>query len=167
LGIDVRYGRPACPQDNAAHEQMHQVLQAQTAMPAAASVAAQQRRFDRWRHRYNWNRPHRSLGMQVPGSLYRPTKRPAVVQVWTYPANWIQKPVDPRGRIRWQGRAHLIGQAFGRRTVALCPVREDVVSVFFGPHLLGEIHAADTTAIRAVRIRSPRKRTTKQTKGGS
>lgn len=167
LGIEVRYGRPACPQDNAGHEQMHQVLQAQTATPAAASVAAQQRRFDRWRHRYNTDRPHRSLGMQVPAALYRPIKHPPVVLTWTYPAHWIQKTVDPRGRIRWQGRARLIGQAFGRRIVALCPIREDVVSVFFGPHLLGEIHAADTTAIRAVHIRIGRTRTPKQTKGGS
>jgi putative transposase len=167
LGIAMRYGRPACPQDNAAHEQMHQVLHAQTAKPAAASLAAQQRRFDRWRHRYNRDRPHRALGMQLPCSVYHPNKRPPVVQAWTYPADWILKTTDPRGRIRWQGRARLIGQAFGRRTVALRPEREGVVSVFFGPHLLGELHAADTTAIRAVSIRSPRKRNPKHTKGGS
>lgn len=167
LGIAVRYGRPACPQDNAAHEQMHQVLHAQTAKPAAASLAAQQHRFDRWRHRYNRDRPHRALGMQVPCSVYHPSNRPPVVQKWTYPAGWILKTTDPRGRIRWQGRARLIGQAFGRRTIALRPDRNGVVSVFFGPHLLGEIHAADTTAIRSVRIRTLRQRTPKQTKGGS
>jgi hypothetical protein len=165
LGIEVRYGRPACPQDNAAHEQMHQVLHQQTATPPAASLVAQQRRFDRWRHRYNRNRPHRALNMQVPSSLYRPSKRPPVVLVWTYPANWIQKTTDPRGRIRWQGRARLIGQAFGRRIVALRPERENVVSVFFGPHLLGEIHADDTTAIRAVRTRPARKPHPKTIKG--
>jgi putative transposase len=167
LGIAVRYGRPACPQDNAAHEQMHQVLQTQTAKPAAASVAAQQRRFDRWRHRYNTDRPHRSLGMQMPISLYRPIKRLPMILARNYPVHWIQKNVDPRGRIRWKGRARLVGQAFGRQIVALCPVREDVVRVFFGPHLLGEIHAADTTAIRAVRTNHIHIRAQRQTKGGS
>jgi putative transposase len=167
LGIEVRYGRPACPQDNAAHEQMHQVLHEQTAKPAAASLAAQQRRFDRWRYRYNRDRPHRALGMQLPCSAYHPSKRPPAVQKWIYPADWITKTTDPRGRIRWKGRARLIGQAFGRRIVALRPQRENVVCVYFGPHLLGEIHATDITAIRAVRIRTPRKRTAKQTKGGS
>lgn len=167
LGIAVRYGRPACPQDNAAHEQMHQVLHHQTARPAAASLAAQQRRFDRWRHRYNRDRPHRALGMQLPSSLYRPSPRPPVVQTWTYPTNWTQKTTDPRGRIRWQGRARLIGQAFGRRIVALRPERAGVVRVFFGPHLLGEIHATDTTAIRAVRTRRGHLHSPKIPKGGS
>lgn len=167
LGIEVRYGRPACPQDNAAHEQMHQVLHQQTAMPPAASLAAQQRRFDRWRHRYNSDRPHRALGMQLPSSLYQPSKRPPVALTWTYPADWIQKNTDPRGRIRWKGQARLIGQAFGRRTVALRPEREGVVSVFFGPHLLGDIHAADTTAIRAVRPRTGRNRSPKHLREGA
>ena len=152
LGIEVRYGRPGCPQDNAAHEQMHQVLHQQTATPPAASLVAQQRRFDRWCHVYNRHRPHQALGMQLPGALYRPSQRPPQPLTWTYPENWIQKQTDPRGRIRWKGRARLIGQAFGRRIIALRTERDGVVSVFFGPHLLGEIHATDTTAIRAIRI---------------
>lgn len=41
LGIRMEYGRPACPQDNAEHEQMHQVLTLQTTKPVAGSVAAQ------------------------------------------------------------------------------------------------------------------------------
>jgi transposase InsO family protein len=167
LGIAVRYGRPACPQDNAAHEQMHQVLHEQTAKPAAASLAAQQRRFDRWQRRYNRDRPHRALGMQVPVSMYQSGPRPPVAAKWTYPAEWLQKTTDPRGRIRWKGRARLIGQAFGRRVVALRPERPDVVSVFFGPHLLGEIYAADTTAIRAVKVRTLRHSHTQPEKGGS
>lgn len=156
LGIAVRYGRPACPQDNAAHEQMHQVLQQQTARPAAGSGPAQQRRFERWRRRYNQDRPHQALGMQLPAALYRPSPRRPVTLIWRYPAHWILKTTDLRGRIRWAGRARLIGQAFGRQLIALRPERPGVVSVHFGPHLLGELHAADTTAIRAVRVRSPR-----------
>lgn len=167
LGIAVRYGRPACPQDNAAHEQMHQVLQEQTARPAAATLPAQQRRFERWRRRYNTDRPHHALGMQLPAALYRSRPRPFATLPWRYPAHWILKTTDPRGRIRWAGRARLIGQAFGRQLIALRPERPGVVSVFFGPHLLGELHAADTTAIRAVRLRSTRNPLTQPDKGGS
>ncbi|HVZ63142.1 MAG TPA: integrase core domain-containing protein [Lacunisphaera sp.] len=167
LGIGVRYGRPACPQDNAAHEQMHQVLQQQTAAPAAASLQAQQRRFERWRRRYNHDRPHRALGMQLPASLYRPTPCRPTPLVWRYPSHWIVKTIDPRGRIRWSGRARLIGQAFGRQLIALRPERHGVVSVHFGPHLLGHLHAADTTAIRLVRAILPRNPHTQSDKGGS
>jgi hypothetical protein len=153
LGIDVLHGRPGCPQDNAAHEQMHQVLHQQTAKPPAASLQAQQRRFERWRRHYNRDRPHHALGMQVPAALYqRSDRRPQLLR-WTYPPAWLQKRADSRGRIRWRGRVRLIGQAFGNRIIALRPDRTGVVSVFFGPHLLGELHDTDPTALRAVTVR--------------
>jgi transposase InsO family protein len=153
LGIDVLYGRPGCPQDNAAHEQMHRVLHQHTAKPSAGSLRAQQRRFERWRRHYNHDRPHQALGMQVPAALYQRSDRQPQPLRWTYPPAWLQKRTDPRGRIRWRGRARLIGQAFGHRTIALRPGRPGVVRVYFGPHLLGELHATDTTAIRPVCLR--------------
>jgi putative transposase len=151
LGIEVIHGRPGCPQDNAAHEQMHQVLQKETAQPAAPTVAAQQRRFDRWRKKYNRRRPHEALGMHPPVALYQPSPRPLQLQQWRYPAAWKLKRTDPRGRLTWRNRPRLIGKAFGRQFVALKLVRPDVAEVYFGPHLLGELHAGDHTAIRAVR----------------
>ena len=157
LGIEVLHGRPGCPQDNAAHEQMHRVLHQQTARPPSASLEAQQRRFERWRRHYNHDRPHHALGMQVPAALYQRSDRRSVPLPWTYPLAWLQKRTDPRGRIRWRGRVRLIGQAFGKRIVALRPLRSGVVRVYFGPHLLGELHEADTTAIRPVRLRFPAK----------
>ncbi|MEO6001785.1 MAG: DDE-type integrase/transposase/recombinase [Opitutus sp.] len=69
LGIRVEYSRPACPQDNAAHEQMHRVLKAATARPPAWCAQAQQRRFDRWRYYYNHARPHATLGQRLPAEL--------------------------------------------------------------------------------------------------
>ncbi len=153
LGIEVVHGRPGCPQDNAAHEQMHQVLQAETAKPAAPTVAAQQRRFDRWREKYNRRRPHESLGMHPPIAVYRPSPRPLQLQQWHYPKDWELKRTDPRGRLSWRNRPRLIGAAFGRQLVALKLIHPDVAEVYFGPHLLGELHAGDHTAIRAVRCR--------------
>ena len=168
LGIAVRYGRPACPQDNAAHEQMHQVLHQQTARPPAPNLAAQRRRFSRWRRLYNEDRPHRALGMQPPAAHYRSSPQPSLrTPVWTYPADSILKRTDSRGRIRWAGRPRLIGQAFARQLIALRPQRPELVHVYFGPHLLGEIHASDTTAIRAVRVRTHRSSSTQPRKGGS
>ena len=45
LGITVEFVRPAHPEDNGAHEQMHRVLRADVATPPAPSVAAQKRRI--------------------------------------------------------------------------------------------------------------------------
>jgi transposase InsO family protein len=152
-GIVVEYSRPACPQDNAEHEQMHQVLHQQTARPAAATLAQQQRRFERWRWQYNFDRPHRAIGMQLPCALYEPSTRRLQPLQWKYPHHWERKRTDPRGRIHWARRQRVIGGAFGRQIVALKSVRAGVVAVYFGPHLLGELHAKDPGAIRAVTVR--------------
>jgi transposase InsO family protein len=158
LGIKVEYGRPGCPQDNSEHEQMHQVLHQQTASPAAATRRAQQCRFDRWREAYNRDRPNRAIGMQLPAALYRPSKYAANVLVCRYPRSWVRKLTDPRGRVRWAGAPRQIGRAFAGKTVALKPVKPGVVEVFFGPYLLGELHAADPGAIRALRVQSQARR---------
>jgi putative transposase len=155
LGIKVEYGRPGCPQDNAAHEQMHRVLKQQTASPPAPSLAAQQRRFARWRHYYNLQRPHEALNSHVPGALYQPGQYPAQLPPWQFPAGASLVRADARGRCHWAGRNRLIGRAFGTQRVALKPVATDVVEVYFGPHLLGELHALDQAGIRAVQLVRP------------
>jgi putative transposase len=75
LNIRVEFGRPARPQDNAAHEQMHRVLKAETATPSAKTVGQQQQRSQRWRHHYNHERPHEALNQQVPALYYHPSRR--------------------------------------------------------------------------------------------
>ena len=75
LGIKVEFTRRAKPQDNGAHEQMHRVLKAETASPAAANPRAQQRRLDRWRKEYNTLRPHEALAGRVPADLYSSSPR--------------------------------------------------------------------------------------------
>jgi len=49
---------PGRPDMNGRHERMHRVLQAETAKPPAATLMAQQARFDAWRVDYNTERPH-------------------------------------------------------------------------------------------------------------
>jgi len=71
LGIRPERIHPGCPQENGAHERMHRTLKAETTRPAAATFAAQQRRFDRWRQTFNVERPHEALASRPP----RPTTR--------------------------------------------------------------------------------------------
>jgi putative transposase len=151
-GIEIEHGRPACPQDNAQHEQMHQVLKQQTASPPAPTMAAQQGRFDRWRVGYNHRRPHRGLGMHPPVCMYQSGQYRPQSQTWSYPSDWMLKRTDPRGRIRWRNQDRLIGRAFASQTIALKPITAAVAAVYFGSHLLGELHASDPIGMRAVRI---------------
>jgi putative transposase len=157
LGIRMEYGRPRCPQDNAAHEQMHSVLKKFAATPVSAHPAAQQRRFERWCQHYNQRRPHETLGLRTPAALYQPSPRvlPAVVPSWTYPKTWLRVRLDAKGRYRWQHRQRLIGKAFIGETLGARLIRRDILAVYFGPHLLGHLHANDPAGLRHARWRQP------------
>lgn len=162
LGLQVLVGRPGCPQDNGAHEQMHRVLKAETARPPAANVAAQQRRFERWRRHYNDERPHAGLGLRTPGSCYRPSPRrlPRHLPAWSYPRSWQTVRPGANGRAWWSHRQRLFGRAFAGESLGLRPRPAGWTEVYLGPHLIGVLHPADRTGLRPARTLLP-----KRTKG--
>lgn len=157
LGIRLEYGRPRCPQDNAEQEQMHRMLKDYTARPASLTAAAQHRRFARWRHWYNHRRPHEAIGMRVPASCYRPSSRrlPRHVRPWRYPRTWVRLLPDAKGRCQWRKSQRLIGQAFVHEQLGGKPLGPDVLAVYFGPHLIGTLHAKDRAGLRPVQWRLP------------
>lgn len=145
LGIRVEFGRPAHPEDNAAHEQMHGVYQTEVADQPAGHPPAQQRRSDRWRASCNQLRPHEALNLRPPAEHYRPSPRrlPKRLPVWIYPAAWCQRRVSPDGRLYWQGRQRFIGRAFGGEIIGLQRQRAGVWKIHLGPDLLGVLHQQD------------------------
>ena len=76
LGIELERIRPGHPEQNGRHERMHLTLKHEATKPAAANILQQQARFDAFIDRYNHERPHQALDMQVPGELYTPSPRP-------------------------------------------------------------------------------------------
>jgi transposase InsO family protein len=76
LGIVHQRIEPGCPQQSGAHERMHRTLKARTTRPPSANLNKQQLAFNRFRRDYNEERPHESLGDEVPASMCRPSPRP-------------------------------------------------------------------------------------------
>lgn len=156
LGIKVDYSRPAHPEDNAAHEQMHGVYQAEVVVHPAGSRAVLQRRSDRWRTQYNYVRPHEALGLQPPAQKYRPSPRtlPRKPRAWIYPAAWLTRRINRQGRLYWLGRLRFVGEAFSGEWVGLCPAAGGSWKVYLGQDLLGLIHPKDqSSSIRPVQLR--------------
>jgi transposase InsO family protein len=105
LGIRLERTDPGSPQQNGRHERMHATLKAETATPPAGSLAAQQRRFDRFRAIYNHERPHEALGQETPASRYQPSSRPYPQRIEEphYDAAQAVRRVRSNGEIRWGG----------------------------------------------------------------
>ena len=90
LGIVHQRITPASPQENGAHERMHRELKRETTRPPASNLRGQQRKFDRFRDRYNDERPHDGIGASSRQSVGRlrlgPT--PSVSCCRSIPATW-------------------------------------------------------------------------------
>ena len=159
LGIRVEFIEPGQPGQNASHEQMHRVYKAETLQPPAPTLAAQKRRTERWRHTYNHHRPHEALGMAVPSTRYRKSRRkpPAKTRPWRYPGGWQSRLVKGKGMISLDGRGRYVGEAFEGERVGL-ERKQDAWNVYFGPLLLGQLQVHTLTGIQATWFRKRNRR---------
>jgi putative transposase len=141
LGITPVRIMPGKPQQNGRHERMHKTLKAETAQPPAASLAAQQRRFDDFRAQFNHQRPHEALGQAVPATVYTPSPRPfpARLEDPPYPSDFELRRVRSNGEIKWQGELIFIAQPLIGEVVGLHEDDDGNATVYFGPLQLGSI----------------------------
>jgi len=139
LGVRPEYTRPASPQDNPRIERFHRTLKHDTAFPPAASMAAQQRRFNRFVALYNDERPHEALEMLPPQVFYRPSVRPFPNRVEdpTYPGHYEVFRVLRPGYFSWKGLRHRVGSAFTGELVGVVEVDNGIREIYFGPLCVG------------------------------
>jgi len=120
---------------------MHRTLKAECARPPAATCAAQQRCFDRFRAEFNQQRPHEALGQTVPARHYAPSARayPARLEDPHCPAACAMRRVRSNGEIKWQGELVFIGEALIGEVIGLIETEDGDAEVYFGPVPLGLI----------------------------
>jgi transposase InsO family protein len=147
LGIRVERMRPAHPEENASHEQMHGVLKCATTRPSAVNCRAQQDRFRRFRYEYNELRPHEALDDATPASVYRPSTRclPAQLPAVEYPGHWEVRRVQTNGDVRWHTRRLFLSKALAGETVAFEEVDEGLWTVRFVTTVLARFDARTYT----------------------
>jgi putative transposase len=121
LGIQHQRSRPASPQDNGAHERMHKTLKAEATRPPRATLAPQQRAFNRFRAEYNTERPHQFLKGATPGSRYRSSPRPyaGTLPPLEYPGHFIVKRITNAGTFRFKTRLLFVAKSLQQHTIGL------------------------------------------------
>ena len=139
LGVERIRTRPGSPQDNAQHERMHRTLKEETAIPPAENLAAQQRRFNRFRPEYNLERPHQALGGRTPASCYSAPTRPMPDRILPieYEGHLMVRSVRSSGSIKWKGNHLFVGEALAGERVGLEETDYGIWSVYFGSTMLG------------------------------
>ena len=154
LGIVHQRTRPARPQDNGSHERMHRELKRETARPPAATLRAQQRRLDDFRHRYNDERPHEALGLATPASQWQPSPRayPAHVSRPAYPGHWEVRRVCEGGRIKFQNRRTFLTEALHGQDVGLEEIEDGIWRIAYYQHPIGflDVETGQVTGIGRV-----------------
>lgn len=138
LGIRPCHGRPYHPQTQGKDERFHRSLQAELLQHRRFKDRAHcQREFDPWRDRYNFERPHDALGLEVPATRYRPSVRdfPEHLPPIEYAAHDVVRVVRARGDIFFKGYRLPISTALCDLPVALRPTSTDGLwQVYFCHH---------------------------------
>jgi hypothetical protein len=159
LGITPELIEPGKPHQNGRHERMHRTLKKETARPPRTDLRAQQSRFNEFRRVYNTERPHESLNLETPATLYAPSPRPftARPEPLEYPGHFELRRVSGDCTLRWKGRKVFVSSLLKHDFVGLEQIADQVWSVFYGPVHLGWLDETDFR-IMDVKERSRRRR---------
>ena len=160
LGIALERIEPGKPQQNGRHERMHATLKAQTTRPPAANPAAQQMRFDSFRHEFNTDRPHEALGQATPASRWQPSPRPYPTRIedLVYPADHAVRRVRSSGEIKWGGNLVFVSEALIGEPVGIAETENGDFVVRFAGLDLGLIERAGTKMRRFTAPRPGRRK---------
>lgn len=141
LGIRIEIIAPGKPQQNGRLERFHRTLKAETASPPASDWRAQQRCFDPWRYEYNFERPHDSLQLRRPATVYlrssRHYPRP-LVKIAADPFSEMAR-IDKNGFIKWHQKKVFVSSALKHEYVELDANDNGTWNVRWGAIPLGRL----------------------------
>jgi hypothetical protein len=110
-----------------------------------ATLAAEQRAFNRFRALYNDERPHTALDGQTPSARYTtsprpfPDRRPPL----EYPGHFLVTRVTNAGTFRLKHKLRFIANALKQHHSGLEETNDSIWSIYFGPVLLAKVDERD------------------------
>ena len=132
-------------------ERFHRTLKADTATPPQQNRREQQAAFDRFRAKYNEERPHEALGQVPPARHYQPSNHcyPSRLSSAEYGDEAVVRPVRSNGEIKWQGNTLDLSDALVCEPVGLIPKDGRYLGICFGSLQIGDF---DSYTERILRI---------------
>ena len=147
LGIVHQRIRPSSPQENGTHERMHRDLKREATRPPAHNLRAQQRTFDRFRVRFNHERPHDALAGEVPAKRWKPSPRPYPESLAKpeYDSHLEVRLVSDNGTIRLRSDTIFLSRALKHQLVGLEPIGDGLWNLVYYRTLLARIDERSST----------------------
>lgn len=147
-GIDLERGRPACPQDNGAHERLHRDIACEL---EGSAYEERQPALETWRRQFNEERPHEALAMRTPAELYRNSTRrwEGAVEAIVYERAQTRR-VHAKGTIQYEGESIFLSSALRGWEVGLQPRPDGTLAVYFARLLLGRLEPQTAAFIPAL-----------------
>jgi transposase InsO family protein len=139
LGIAAARSRPHHPQTNGKVERFHQTLKKHLrGLPRAATIVQLQAQLDRFRHIYNHERPHRSIGRRTPAQAWveapksGPADRPLT-------ATTVTRSIVNRGMAKAANRYQITIGATHNGAEATAVLTATTCHVFVNAHLVRKL----------------------------
>jgi transposase InsO family protein len=147
LGVCVSHGRYYHPQTQGKDERLHRTLGAEVLRERTfATLTDCQTAYDRWRHKYNHQRPHEALDLDTPAQHYQPSERPfppALPEI-VYPPGDPVRLVDTSGKFYFRNVQFRFSKAFRRQPIQLCPTDDpDRFDIRFMAHKIAFLSFSD------------------------
>ena len=141
LGIAHQRIRPSSPQENGQHERMHKDLKRETTTPPAANLRGQQRKFDRFQHCYNEERPHDGIDGELPSERWEASPRPYPERLRPpeYPSHLEVRRVSHAGTFRLKAKQPFLSNALADESIGLEEAGDGVWNIVYYETLLGRI----------------------------
>jgi hypothetical protein len=116
LGVELIHGRVSHPQTQGKEERFHATFELEVLAQTTVWRDHQhcRERFEEFRYRYNFERPHEALGLDTPASRYQASSRllPAKLPEPQYLDSDQVRLVRSKGEVHFKGYSLYAGQAF-------------------------------------------------------
>ena len=137
LGIKLERIEPGNPQQNGRHERMHRTLKLEATQPRE-NLLQQQELFDKFRDRFNHERPHQALGMKCPGEVHQPSPRQyRGLPDLTYPGFDRTLLISNCGRVLLKKLKIHVSKALSNQPVGVKQIDQGIWQVDFMSYTIG------------------------------
>ena len=144
LDILPIHGRPIHPQTQGKIERFHRSLKQEALRVTPANMAEAKGRLENWRWLYNEVRPHHSLGMRTPASVYKPSTRKYYI-----PKPYVYEPgvklikVNNWGYLRFGSIRLFLSEAMADTQVQIRFDENDTFSVIYRNYIIASVDAVE------------------------